>query len=426
MNSIKEEYSKELDERTYSCTLSNGLTLYICKKEKQAKKIGMFGTKYGSVHNDFIDIVTGNRVKVPDGVAHYLEHKLFEQEGANALDLFSKEGISSNAYTSFDHTVYYFETADKFDLGLEMLIKLVRTPYFTEENVEKERGIIGQEISMYDDDPSFKVYFESLKNMYHVNPVNIDIAGTIESISHITKDTLYTCYNTFYNLNNMFIVIIGDVDVNDTIDKVEKYLNKYVRENRTNEITKYTLDEPKSIVRDFSESDMKLSMPLIHIGFKENIALKNDVVKMDILSQIVSEMYLAKNSDFYEKMYMQEKVSNYMFMFYEGAKEYSHIMISAESKCPENAAKEIKEFVINLKNEEIDEELLEITKKQLLGEFIMKSEDLHNCYRRVIDTILNENDLYYSIELLKNVNKEDVKEFLNLLNEENSTISIVK
>ncbi|MBR1883501.1 MAG: insulinase family protein [Clostridia bacterium] len=426
MNTIKEEFSKELNERTYSTHLSNGLTVYICKKEKQSKKIGMFGTKYGSVHNDFIDITTNERVKVPDGVAHYLEHKLFEQEGANALDLFSKEGISSNAYTSFDHTVYYFETADKFDLGLEMLIKLVRTPYFTKENVEKERGIIGQEISMYDDDPSFSVYFEALKNMYHVNPVNIDIAGTIESISHITKDILYTCYNTFYNLNNMFIVIIGDVDVEDTINKIEEHVKKYTRENRTNEIIKYTLNEPDSIVKDFSEKDMKLSMPLINIGFKEEIALKNDVVKMDILSQIVSEMYLAKNSDFYEKMYNKEMVSDYMYMFYEGAKEYSHLILTTESKCPKKAAEEIKKYVINLKNEKIDEELLEITKKQLLGEFIMKSEDPHNSYRRIIDTILNENDLYYSIELLKNVTVLDVKEFLNKLNEENCTVSIVK
>lgn len=126
----------------------------------------MFGTKYGSVVNDFIDITTGKRIKVPDGIAHFLEHKLFEKEGANALDLFSKIGVSSNAYTSFDQTVYYFETSEKFAESIAMLVKLIKEPYFTDENVEKEQGIIGQEISMYDDDPSFMVYFNTLKAMY--------------------------------------------------------------------------------------------------------------------------------------------------------------------------------------------------------------------------------------------------------------------
>ena len=240
--------SPELNETTFSTTLSNGLNVYVCKKQGFSKKIGLFGTKYGSIVNDFVDILTGNRIQVPDGIAHFLEHKLFEKEGANALDLFSKMGVSSNAYTSFDQTVYFFETSEKYKEAIAMLVKLIKEPYFTDENVQKEQGIIGQEISMYDDDPSFMVYFNALRAMYQKNPVRIDIAGTIESISHITKELLYTCYNTFYSPQNMFFIVIGDVDVDETIDLIEENIKKYENNSVPNtKIVKYNAQEPKEI-----------------------------------------------------------------------------------------------------------------------------------------------------------------------------------
>ena len=139
MHKISVENSEELNESTFSTVLDNGLSVYICKKSGFGKKIGLFGTKYGSVINDFVDITTGKRMKVPDGIAHFLEHKLFEKEGANALDLFSKMGVSSNAYTSFDQTVYFFETNEKFEESIAMLVKLIKEPYFTDENVQKEQ-----------------------------------------------------------------------------------------------------------------------------------------------------------------------------------------------------------------------------------------------------------------------------------------------
>ena len=244
MHKMAVEYSQELDETTYSTTLSNGLNVYICKKPNFSKKIGMFGTKYGSVINDFIDITNGKRTKVPDGIAHFLEHKLFEKEGANALDLFSKMGVSSNAYTSFDQTVYFFETSEKFEESIAMLVKLIKEPYFTDENVKKEQGIIGQEISMYDDNPEFMVYFNALRAMYVKNPVRIDIAGTIDSISHITKEMLYTCYNTFYSPQNMFFLVVGDVDVDETINLIEDNIKKYETKVPNTKIETFKEEEP--------------------------------------------------------------------------------------------------------------------------------------------------------------------------------------
>ena len=304
MNKIDVDISKDLNETTYSTTLDNGLQVYICKKEGYNKKIGMFGTKYGSVINEFIDITNNKRVRVPDGVAHFLEHKLFEQEGANALDLFSKIGVSSNAYTSFDHTVYYFETIEKYEEALELLIKLVRTPYFTDENVEKEQGIIGQEISMYDDEPSYKVYFNTLQAMYNSNPVKIDIAGTIESISNITKDTLYTCYNTFYSLQNMFFIVIGDVDVEKTIKIIENNVNKYEKANKSkSDIVVFNSKEDKKVNKKLIEQSMDVYMQEVSIGYKLEIVEHQELIKRQIVADIISDMYFSKLSKFYENQY---------------------------------------------------------------------------------------------------------------------------
>ena len=250
MRNIKIEVSRSLGESTYITTLENGLKVYICKKKGFNKKIGIFGTKYGSLDNDFIDIRTRKRIKVPDGIAHFLEHKLFENEKENALDMFSEIGVDSNAYTSFDRTIYYFETSNRFEEAIDILIKMIKEPYFTDENVAKEQGIISQEISKYDDDTKYTVYYNLLRAMYQKNPIRVNIAGTIESISYINKELLYTCYNTFYSPQNMFILVIGDVDVNKTIELIDNRMKKYDGDITLNEkIKKFIPDEPKDILQ---------------------------------------------------------------------------------------------------------------------------------------------------------------------------------
>ena len=323
MHNVKVNISNLLGETTYTTTLEDGLTVYICKKEGFEKKIGLFGTKYGSLTNDFIDITTGERIKVPDGIAHFLEHKLFEKEGANALDLFSKMGVSSNAYTSFDQTVFFFETIDKFKESIEMLVKLIKEPYFTDENVDKEQGIIGQEISMYDDDPSFTVYFNALRAMYKNHPIRIDIAGTIESISHITKELLYTCYNTFYSPQNMFFIVVGDVDVEETTHLIEANMKKYEKEDVNREkITKFIVEEPKEINKKEIVKEMDIYMPLICIGYKLNVVNEYENLKRQIICEIISDLYFSKVSDFYEQEYNKGVLADEMSFDYEGTDNY--------------------------------------------------------------------------------------------------------
>ena len=424
MRKMSVEVSKELGESTFCTTLENGLKVYICQKKGFGKKIGMFGTKYGSVVNDFVDITTGKRIKVPDGIAHFLEHKLFEKEGANALDLFSKMGVSSNAYTSFDQTVYFFETSEKFEESIGMLVKLIKEPYFTDENVQKEQGIIGQEISMYDDDPSFMVYFNTLRAMYQKNPVRIDIAGTIESISHITKELLYTCYNTFYSPQNMFFLVVGDVDVDKTIDIIEENIKKYETKVDTNaKIEKFSEDEPKEVAQKEIVQKMEIYLPQLCIGYKLDLAKKEEIIKNEIIVSIISDMYFSKQSDFFEREYNNGKINSFIDMQYEGSDTFSHVILSTTSTDIDSIEKDILDYINQIKKEPIDEELFEVIKRKKIGEAILSSDSLNVSYRRVIDSILDDTSVYADMEILKNIKASDIKEFLNKLSEENRVSS---
>ena len=424
MRKMSLEVSQELGESTFCTTLDNGLKVYICQKKGFGKKIGMFGTKYGSVVNDFVDITTGKRIKVPDGIAHFLEHKLFEKEGENALDLFSKMGVSSNAYTSFDQTVYFFETSEKFEESIAMLVKLIKEPYFTDENVQKEQGIIGQEISMYDDDPTFMVYFNALRAMYQKNPVRIDIAGTIESISHITKELLYTCYNTFYSPQNMFFLVVGDVDVDKTIDVIEENIKKYENKVDTNaKIEKFSEEEPKEIAQKEIIQKMEIYLPQLCIGYKLDLAKNEEIVRNEIIVSIISDMYFSKQSDFFEKEYNSGKINGFIDMQYEGSDTFSHVIISTTSTDIEGIEKDILEYINQIKNTPIDKELFGVIKRKKIGEAILSSDNLNVSYRRVIDSILDDTNVYADMEILKNINENDIKEFLNKLNEVNRVSS---
>ncbi len=200
--SVQEIKSQLTGDKYYKVKHKSGLNIYVYEKEGYNSTYAVFGTRYGSINTTFSSN-GGEKMTVPDGIAHYLEHKLFECEDGDAFAKYAKTGANANAFTSFDKTCYLFSTTDNFKESLEILLDFVQRPYFTEETVAKEQGIIGQEIKMYDDSPEWRVMFNLLEIMYHNHPVKIDIAGTVESIAKITPELLYKCYNTFYNLTNM-------------------------------------------------------------------------------------------------------------------------------------------------------------------------------------------------------------------------------
>ncbi len=419
----------EFGEETYITTLKNGLKVYICKKPGFERKLGMFGTKYGSLINEFVDIKTGEKLKVPDGIAHFLEHKLFEQEGANALDLFSKIGVSSNAYTSFDQTVYYFETIEKFEESIKLLIQLIKTPYFTDENVEKEQGIIGQEISMYDDEPNYAVYFNALKGMYNTHPVKVDIAGTIESISHITKDLLYICYNTFYSAQNMFFLVIGDVDVEKTVALIEENIKIYEKDfdskKEIKKIETYIPHEETKINQKNVTRNMDIYMPMICMGYKLDVVKNDEIIKRQLLADIVSELYFSRSSDFFEEEYKKGIINDPVEFELEATKEFSHALLIASSEKIDVLKDDILKYIENIKLNRIDHSKFELIKKKMIGSQIALIDNYNYTYRKIIDSIVNETNLYGETKILKEINENDIKEFLKLFTLDNLTISTI-
>ncbi|MEG0872532.1 MAG: pitrilysin family protein [Clostridia bacterium] len=422
--------NQNLGEQTYVTTLKNGLSVYICKKVGFEKKIAMFGTKYGSLMNEFTDITTGKRTKVPDGIAHFLEHKLFEKEGGNALDLFAERGISANAYTSFDQTVYYFETITKFEEGMEMLVKVVKEPYFTDENVAKEQGIIGQEIKMGNDEPSQTVFYNMLKAMYHKTPVKIDIAGTVESISKITKELLYKCYHTYYSPQNMFFVVVGDVDIENTLkileDNIKIYEKGYDKNQSKTKIETFFDEEPSEIVQKEIEEKMDVFLPQMLIGYKLDVVKHEILLKRQIVADIVSDMYFSKQTQFFEKEYNKGYIDEPVELEYEGSNNYSSIIIEAGSLKIDKVKEDILEYVEKIKAEPVDEELFQLIKKKKIGHMEFFADNLNSSYRRIIDSIINETGVYSDCDILNLIQSSDIKEFLNLIDNNRRVISVIR
>jgi predicted Zn-dependent peptidase len=308
-----------------------------------------------------------------------------------------------------------------------MLVKLIKEPYFTDENVEKEQGIIGQEINMYDDDPNFTVYFNALRAMYKNHPIRIDIAGTIESISHITKELLYTCYNTFYSPQNMFFIVVGDVDVEETIDLIEKNINKY--ENKVlskNEIQKFVIDEAKEINKKEIVKKMDIYMPLICVGYKLDVVNEYENLKRQIICEIISDLYFSKISDFYEKEYKQGIISDEISFDYEGTDNFSHVIISSSSVKIDKLKQDLLEYLEEIKEKEIDEIKFKLIKKKKIGYTEFSADNLNSSYRRIIEHALYGEEMYSDIKILNEITPNDIKEFLNILFKEKQVISIVK
>lgn len=407
------EINNVTGDKVNKYTLDNGLSLYICNKEGYNSTIGMFGTEYGSIDNEFIDIETGKKEKVPEGIAHFLEHKLFEQEGANALDLFSKMGVSCNAYTSFDHTVYYFETTKKVEESLEKLVELVTTPYFTVENVEKEKGIIMQELKMYEDDPGSVVYYNALKAMYVNHPLNIDIVGTRDSILRITKENLYTCYNTFYSPNNMFFMVVGDVQNADNMaESINTLFSKRENKYANQDITRIKVVEPQEIGTKTIEKKIDIFNSYIAFAFKYLPKKGIENKKIDLIVQIIEEAEFAEMSDFYEKLYNKGVINEPIQFEYGYGVDYSYLMILGCSQKPEEYTNLVKEELKKLKDNGINEDNFIIAKNKIIGKYILRSEKLTDITRQIINSYILKTKIFDDITILKNINLDDVNRFL--------------
>ena len=410
MNKIE---NKKIKENAYIEKLESGLTVVIIPKKNTNKKYVIWGTNFGSIDNRFIMPGTGEEVFIPDGVAHFLEHKMFEQEnGSNSLDTLMALGMDANAYTTNDHTSYLFECTEDFYKGLDELMDYVQNPYFTDENVEKEKGIIGQEIKMYDDDPGFQLYINTMECLYKNNPVRLDIAGTVESIGEITPDVLYKCYNTFYNPGNMVMVVSGDFKPDELLGQIKSRLKP---QKDIGEIKRIYPEEPEEINENYKEVKMEVSTPLWMIGFKDKTSSKEELVKRHVAIEILLSMIVGKSSKLYKELYDEGLLLSEPDLYYEFSKQYAHVLISNQSKDPEKVKEKILNQISDISSKPLDKEHFERIKKKIYGEYITEFNNVANISKMFLadgfkgvnsfDYIDHYNDvtMEYAMSVLKEV-----------------------
>lgn len=415
---LKEYFESDFGESYVRAEHSSGLTVYILEKPQYNSAYAIFGTKYGSIDNCFS--VDGEKCEVPEGIAHFLEHKLFESEDGDAFTKYAETGAYANAFTSFDKTCYLFSCSDRFYDNLGILLNFVQSPYFTEKTVQKEQGIIGQEITMYDDSPAWRVMFNMLLAMYKNHPVRIDIAGTVESISHISADLLYKCYNTFYNPGNMFICIAGNVET----EKVLEIINKSIKTTKKKQIERIMPTEPPEVVTDYVEQSLEVAQPMFCFGYKEN-ADRKPTVKERVCTGILLEMISGDASPLYEELINEGLINDEFSFEYFTGEGYSAVIFEGESQNPKKVAEKIKREIERLKTDGINKKLFSAVRCGMYGNAIRVFNSVEGIAMQFVDCAANGSGLFDEIKYLKSVTAEDVYKRLNLLENDKTVLSVI-
>lgn len=414
--------NSKVKEKVYIEKLENGLTVMIIPKKGIQKKYMIWATHYGSNESSFVVPGEEEITTVPNGVAHFLEHKLFEQEnGTNSLDVLTALGVQANAYTTNDHTAYLFECTNHFFEAMDELMDYVQHPYFTDENVEKEKGIIGQEIMMYDDYPEWRVYLNAMQAMYHNNPVKIDIVGTIETISKIDKEILYKCYQTFYNPSNMAMVLCGDFEPENMIEEIKKRL---IETKPSGEIKRIYPDEPEEIVQERIEQKLEVSQPLYTIGIKDT---GNCDVKKHIAMEILLNLLIGRSSNLYKELYKEGIIYSQPNLEYEFSHIYAHALIDGQSNDPEKVYQKFKDEINKFKTEGIKEEDFNRMKKMIYGAYIKEYNDVTDIARMFLADYFKGINSFDYLEEIQGITIEYVEQILkDVFKEEKMIFSTIK
>ena len=412
-----------LNEKMYKKEYENGLRAYIMPKVGYKKTFAMFATNFGSINDKFMLPDTNETINVPDGVAHFLEHKLFSMKDGSAMDKFAEMGSSSNAYTSFTHTSYLFSCTSGFEDSFKLLLDFVQNPYITEESVENEKGIIGQEIRMYEDDPDWQVYFNFINCLYNDFSVKKDIAGTVESISGIDRDLLYKCFKTFYDPSNMVIFVVGDVNPEEVYDIIEE---KVDTNKEKLEIKKIYTEEKENIASKRKEAVCDVSMPIFMYGFKVDPKIEN-IIKTEISLDIILEMLTGKSSNLYEELYESGLITSPLGVDITLEKEYAFFNISGESREVDKVVEKIKNAIVNMKENGVDEESFERIKKRLIGDYIRQFNSVDKISHMFMANIFRGVDIFEYVNAYQDINISDIEEVMNkYFDFEKEAVSIVK
>ncbi|WP_413777969.1 EF-P 5-aminopentanol modification-associated protein YfmH [Caproicibacterium sp. XB1] len=402
---------------------SSGLHIMIYPKPQSHTSYAVFGTNYGSIDNVFRRSDEAEPTRVPEGIAHYLEHKMFENaDGVDAFAKYAKTGANANAYTSFDKTCYLFSCTDHVYESLEILLDFVQKPYFTEQTVQKEQGIIGQEIRMYEDDPGWRVLFNMLSAMYKNHPVKLDIAGTVESIAKITPELLYECHKTFYNLNNMVLCVVGNVEP----QKVLALCDKLLQPSQEVQVQRIFEPEPQGILKNRVSEKGSVAVPVFYLGFKapaERRASTPELAQIEVLL----EALCGESSPLFRRLLDAGLINESSFGndYFEGP-GYAAVVFSGESKDPDAVAAEIQKELAAVRKNGLDPALFADAKKSVYGQAVSGFNSVENLATSMLSAYFAGRSIADDVESIAQITLQDLQERLRVqMLPENAVLSVI-
>lgn len=391
-------------------TLASGLTVLVRPMPGYSGVHAVYATRFGSVDGAFR--LDGRTVQLPEGVAHFLEHKMFESEEGDAFSQYAKTGANANAFTSFDKTCYIFTATNKVDESLDVLLGMVGKPYFTQGTIDKEQGIIGQEIKMYDDSPDWRLLFALCECLYHQHPVRHDIAGTVESIARITPQMLYDCCEAFYQPSNMVLAVAGNITQQQVLAACARAGLDEPRPRH--QVERLQPPEPPEVAKPFSEFSMAIAKPCVGLGFKEEPLRPGDL-KGQVVRDMLCELVIGGMTPLYRTLYDQGLVNPEFDAECLNLPGCSCVLFTGESNEPQRVQEMILQEVERLRAQGVDEELFLRCKNQMYGEFLSDLENIEDTAGAMAADFLKGHTLYDELEAIATVQKQDVDQALRTM-----------
>jgi len=412
-----------IGEKMYHTVLENGLNIFVAPKPEFGKSYAFFATNYGGMDMRFK--LGGQWHDTPAGVAHFLEHKMFDTQDGNALQDLASNGASPNAFTGSAITGYYFESTEKFEENLRILLSFVSIPWFTQESVDKEQGIIGQEIRMIEDNPQWQVFMNLMSGLYANHPIRTGVAGTVESISHITAQTLYDCHKAFYNPANMVLCVAGNVVPERVCDIAREILPREAGELTQRD---YGLAEPKQVAAPKTEIAMEVSTPIFQIGYKGDPAENGpETLRLQLMGELAAQALAGPSTAVYASLYEQGLVNS---EFECGCELYPgcvFLYAGGESRDPDEVARRLQQEAQRLVREGIDPSLWERLKKAAYGSRVRQLNSFENlCVGQAQNFFLGADALAFP-EVFASLTAEDARQLLERwVTQERTTLSVVR
>ena len=419
---MKEIKLKGLDMSCYRETLDNGLQIIMLPYVNKKNYYISYATKYGSEITNFVPVGEKKEIKVPDGIAHFLEHKMFEQEdGIDPFSFFSESGTGSNASTSFNYTQYICYGTKNFEENLKYLLRFVNRPYYTDENVEKEKGIISEELKMYEDIAEFKLEMKLRENIYHIHPRRIDIGGSIPEILKITKEDLYTCYNSFYSPNNMFVLVVGNFDVDRTIEIIREVVGHL--SNRGDAVVN-KIKEKEKVRVEYEEINYPINVPKLGVGIKlNNLNLKMEPLYRDLYLTMITTLLFGASSEFRERVRNMKLLNNF-YTEWESLEGFNTFYIMSSSDDPKQLLKEIENEFDNFV---FDEESFNRMKKVWIANEVKMIDDIDSTVNNLFDDYLKYGEIIPDkIDIIRSLDFSTMKDVFNKMNFSNRSVVIMK